>query len=196
MAPTDSSKPKKKKQPAKKEKIFHPESRKAGQLARTALRKHKLVDAATKRSRKNFALVDKFTFFFHSIPPDADYLPLDELHVLISDVWLARHDTELQTEKAQRRPGRPASMREGQLELIKQSELEEYRTGIEVVDLTHPVNVTLFRRWDEKDAAFLDLLRYIRISSTTPEKFVVSRPGRHSTLKEVQKQDDGTMDTS
>lgn len=50
-------KPKSKaKQPAKKEKIFHPESRKAGQLARTQLRKAKLADADTKRHRKNSAL--------------------------------------------------------------------------------------------------------------------------------------------
>jgi len=50
----DATKPKKK--PAKREKIFHPESRKAGQLARVQLRKQKLVNAAAKRTRKNGSL--------------------------------------------------------------------------------------------------------------------------------------------
>jgi len=136
---------------------------------------------------------------------------MDDLHALIEDVWIARHDDELQAERAQRRKGRPPSIREGQLELIKNTELEEYRTGIgappatsappshhlhaaEVPDLTHRANVTLFRRWDGKDPAFLDLLRYIRISSATPDKIMVSRPGRHSTL--IEKKDEGPMDTS
>ena len=37
----------------KKEKIFHPNSRKAGQLTRTQLRKNKLADQASKRSKKH-----------------------------------------------------------------------------------------------------------------------------------------------
>jgi hypothetical protein len=44
MAPT-----KKPQKAAKKEKVFHPESRKAGQLARKQLRKSKLAGQASKR---------------------------------------------------------------------------------------------------------------------------------------------------
>jgi translation machinery-associated protein 16 len=36
----------------KKEKVFHPESRKAGQLARAALRKSKITEAASNRAKK------------------------------------------------------------------------------------------------------------------------------------------------
>ena len=46
MAPT-----KKPQKAAKKEKIFHPESRKAGQLARKQLRKSKLAGQASKRGK-------------------------------------------------------------------------------------------------------------------------------------------------
>jgi translation machinery-associated protein 16 len=46
MAPT-----KKPQKVAKKEKIFHPESRKAGQLARKQLRKSKLAGQASKRGK-------------------------------------------------------------------------------------------------------------------------------------------------
>jgi len=63
---------------------------------------------------------------------------MDDLHALIEDVWIARHDDELQAERAQRRKGRPPSIREGQLELIKNTELEEYRTGIGAPPLPQP----------------------------------------------------------
>jgi hypothetical protein len=50
MAPT-----KKPQKNAKKEKIFHPESRKAEQLARKQLRKSKLVQQASKRAKLHSA---------------------------------------------------------------------------------------------------------------------------------------------
>ena len=49
MAPSSTAK-------AKKEKVFHPASRKAGQLARNALRKGKLGNLSTKRSQKHHTL--------------------------------------------------------------------------------------------------------------------------------------------
>ena len=52
----------------------------------------------------------------------------------------------------------------------------------EVPDLTHEINVELFRGWDQKEGGYLQMLRYIRISSTDPEKIVVSRPGHHPRL--------------
>lgn len=64
----------------------------------------------------------------------------------------------------------------------------------EVPDLTHPANVAVFRRWDEMEAAYIDLLRFLRISSEKPDLLVVSRPGKHASLK--QKADDSVMDTS
>ncbi|EJD43741.1 hypothetical protein AURDEDRAFT_145306 [Auricularia subglabra TFB-10046 SS5] len=189
-----AAKPKSKGKPSlKKEKIFHPESRKAGQLARTALRKAKLADAQTKRTRKNAATVDKFTFFFHAIPPEAECMSLPELHALVRDVWLTRHDEELEQERAARRKGRPQSARELALEQTKQLEAEEYRTGIEVPDLTHPTNVALFRRWDASEAAYIDLLRFVRINSERLDQAVVSRVGKHASLT---KKDDAQMDTS
>jgi translation machinery-associated protein 16 len=40
----------------KKEKVYHPESRKAGQLARNSLRKGKLGNLASKRGKKHNSL--------------------------------------------------------------------------------------------------------------------------------------------
>ena len=58
---------------------------------------------------------------------------------------------------------------------------------LEVPDLTHEINVELFRGWDQKEAGYLQMLRYIRISSTDPEKVIVSRPGQHPRLVSAAK---------
>lgn len=54
---------------------------------------------------------------------------------------------------------------------------------VEVIDLTHPTNVELFRKWDQIEAAYVQQLRFIRISSASPETVVVSRSGQHPLLK-------------
>jgi translation machinery-associated protein 16 len=132
----------------KKEKVFHPESRKAGQLARTQLRKEKLANAASKRARKHSSQglhecsltlaiyaqdhilpVDLYGFFYHAMPPTG-VLSLPELHELVKDMWLTRHDAEIKEEKTQRRPGRPKSTKEVKLEELRLREAEDYRTGI------------------------------------------------------------------
>jgi len=75
----------------------------------------------------------------------------------------------------------------------------------EVPDLTHEINVELFRGWDQKEAGYLQMLRYIRISSTDPENVVVSRHGQHPRLISAAKAvtaetttrgDTETMDTT
>ena len=77
---------------------------------------------------------------------------------------------------------------------------------LEVPDLTHEINVELLRGWDQKEAGYLQMLRYIRISSADPEKVIVSRPGQHPRLisaatvaamtKTIPSGDAETMDTT
>jgi len=136
----------------KKEKLFHPQSRKAGQLVRTHIRKSKLGDLARKRSHKqssqgaggfffpgvsfdisvlelNVAFsVDVLGFFYSALPPEGE-LSLDELHLIVRDIWLQRYDKDLEQERAKRRKGRPKSAKEMQMEELKILEAEEYRTG-------------------------------------------------------------------
>ena len=52
----------------------------------------------------------------------------------------------------------------------------------EILDMTHQANVELFRRWDQKEAAYVQQLRFIRISSSNPETFVLSKIGKHPSL--------------
>lgn len=49
--------------------------------------------------------------------------------------------------------------------------------------MTDAANVKLFRQWDQKSAAFIQQLRFIRISSSNPETFTLSRVGLHPSLK-------------
>ena len=161
-------------------------------------------------SLSSFSLssADFFGFFFHAIPEEhGNVLTLPELHELVADVWLTRHDAELEKERTARRKGRPKSTNERKLEEVKLREAEEYRTGIgekrlfllfgattvadvtlesEVPDLTHPENVALYRTWDQREVAFIQLLRFIRISSTKLDTAIVSKPGRHPSLATQQ----------
>ena len=126
-------------------------------------------------------------------------LTLHELHSLLRDEWLSRRDDELEEARSSRRKGRPKTAKEMKLEEIKLRETEEYRTGFgaflatlddvllnlaraEVPDLTHPDNVDLFRRWDQKELGFVQLLRTIRVFRDEPQISVLSKPGRHHTL--------------
>jgi len=72
--------------------------------------------------------VDVLGFFYTTLPPEGE-LTLDELHLIVRDIWLTRHDKDLEQERAKRRKGRPKSTKEMQIEELKIREAEEYRTG-------------------------------------------------------------------
>lgn len=74
--------------------------------------------------------VNIYSFFFHALPPEGGVLSLDELHYVVRDVWLARHDMEIEAERSARRKGRPKSTKEAKLEELQLREKELYRTGM------------------------------------------------------------------
>ncbi|KAJ6581422.1 translation machinery-associated protein 16, partial [Mycena capillaripes] len=171
----------------KKEKVFHPDSRKAGQLARNALRKGKLGNLRTKRTKKVSSLLELYAFFHAALPPapepdagaDAgadptEVLALPELHA-IARAWVARNDGALAEEQAARRKGRPKSAREVRIEELRLREQETYRTGMELPDLTDAPTLARFRKWDVTSIGYAHLLRFVRISSALPEVLVLSR---------------------
>ncbi len=49
-------------------------------------------------------------------------------------------------------------------------------------DLTDESTVEIFRRWDQKEVAFIQLLRFIRISIADTTMAIVSRPGKHASI--------------
>lgn len=70
---------------------------------------------------------------------------------------------------------------------------------VEVLDLTHPANVALFRQWDQIEFAYIQMLRFIRITNIKPEVVVLSRPGKHLLLQDPSRTpagEDEPMDDS
>lgn len=49
----------------------------------------------------------------------------------------------------------------------------------------------IFRRWDLKELGFIQLLRFIRISSSEPEVAVLSKPGKHFSILESTTNSEG-----
>ncbi len=84
----------------------------------------------------------------------------------------------MQAEQAARRKGRPKSAKENQVEEIKLHDAEEYRTGLDLPDLTDEHNVRLFRQWDGVDVSYLRILRFIRICGEFPDVVHLARIGR------------------
>ncbi|CAK5267574.1 unnamed protein product, partial [Mycena citricolor] len=175
--------PTKAKAPAKKEKVFHPESRKAGQLARTAIRKGKLASLRTKRSKKDATHLTFYAFLKGALPhqriesdsnPESDGLTLAQLHEL-ARTWVSRHDATLAHEQNTRRAGRPKSPLQVRLEEQRLREEEIYRTGMDLPDLTHPPTLSHFRAWDLKSLAGTHLFRFARISSSQPEVLILAK---------------------
>ncbi|KAJ7077823.1 hypothetical protein B0H15DRAFT_954828 [Mycena belliarum] len=162
-----------------KEKVFHPSSRKAGQLARNALRKGKLGNLRTTRKKKAASRLDFYAFVHAELPPppdapDGEVLSLPQLHA-ITQAWIARDDAALAAEQAARRPGRPKSPRESRIEERRIRESEVYRTGMEIPDLTDAPTLARFRKWDVRSIGYAHLLRFVRISSALPDVVVFSR---------------------
>jgi translation machinery-associated protein 16 len=62
--------------------------------------------------------------------PEEGVLSLQDLHHIISDIWLTRFDEDLEKERSARRKGRPKSLKEVKLEQLKLQEAELYRTGM------------------------------------------------------------------
>ena len=56
------------------------------------------------------------------------------------------------------------------------------RRPVEVPDVTHSENVALFRRLDQADYAFTQILRFVRIASADPDLCIVARLGKHPSL--------------
>ena len=74
--------------------------------------------------RSNFSPVNIFKFFYHCLPPEnIPCLELSELHAVIRDIWLKRYDDELAEEIKSRRPGRPKSVKEQNIEELKLREV-------------------------------------------------------------------------
>ncbi|GAA5883599.1 hypothetical protein JCM3774_002106 [Rhodotorula dairenensis] len=130
----------------------HPNSRRAKQLQRVVLRATKLEHEAKVRRSNEVDRVDRHLFFVHALPAEASSLSLAELHQLVEQ-YLDRNQPEaidLQRDRESRgswRKGEGKGKREVEIEKTREHELQEYKTGFVVPDLTVAENVTICRQW-------------------------------------------------
>ena len=78
--------------------------------------------------------------------------------------FIGRDDEELESLKAQRRPGRPPSSQEDRLRHRKEDEQREYRSGFWVPELRDEQSRLKLERWNGEWAA-LNTLKFVRIDS-------------------------------
>ncbi|CAO1627889.1 unnamed protein product [Parajaminaea phylloscopi] len=188
----------------RKDQPTHPNSRRARQLERVALRDVKLSQKKSARGKTVSSKTDRLSALILMIPDELDRLEdLDALHHFISDSFLARRDGELQDLQSERRPGRPPSKQEHDLKESIAAERREYMENMEIPDLLNPTNVRLLREWDG-DAQALGLYRMVRISGTQRDQYVQTQVGLHKDLAladeaaatdKVAQQEDASMQT-
>ncbi|KAE8214922.1 hypothetical protein CF327_g1761 [Tilletia walkeri] len=167
----------------RKNEPMHPDSRRAAQLTRAAVRVAKLRTQKTSRKIHNTNKVDRISTFILLLPDDTDRLQdLPAIHHWIQEFWLPRHEDELADLKAARRAGRPPLKEEIALSHRIEAERAEYQAGLELPDLTSPVNVRLLREW-KGDPQGLNAFRFVRISGKFPEQFTLVQEGIHPDLK-------------
>lgn len=76
------------------------------------------------------SIADRFGFWFYALPPDVKALTLPEMHGMVAELWLKRHNEAILGEESARRKGRPPSKREIELKALKIQDEQEYWTGI------------------------------------------------------------------
>ncbi|ORX58187.1 hypothetical protein DM01DRAFT_1302217 [Hesseltinella vesiculosa] len=143
----------------KKRENLHPYSRKAQQLARIVMRKDKI---GSKVNSKKDNIANRWLWFRYSLDDGVAYTDEKGMHELVQ-LYLKRHDDELAELRAQRqKTKRPKSQREHLLEATLTSEKDEYRSGMDLPDMTIRKSLEVLRQWDG-DSNGMDKIRTIRL---------------------------------
>jgi hypothetical protein len=64
------------------------------------------------------------------MPTNVPVISLAQLHKIVTDIWLKRHDEDLRVERESRRAGRPRSAKEDKLLELQLQDREEFRSGL------------------------------------------------------------------
>ncbi|WFD35981.1 translation machinery-associated protein 16 [Malassezia cuniculi] len=144
----------------KKKGPAHPNSRRAHQMARIALRQNKINASKDVRDKARNARVDRIMTFILLLPEEKSHLPdLYSLHDFVRTFYLPRYDDDLAELEKEQRPGRPPSRQLTELRDRISAEAREYNEGMEVPDLCNATNVELLRAW-QGDPQALHLFRF------------------------------------
>ncbi|RKP11222.1 translation machinery-associated protein 16 [Piptocephalis cylindrospora] len=142
----------------------HPFSRKANQMNRVFLRSEKLQKAKSARLGHMEETVQRFLAFRDALSPETITMTREEMRQVL-ETYVSRYDEEMFQLEADRRPGRPKTGRETELELLRLRETESYASGLDVPNLTSPSMVKILRGWDG-DHNSITRFRTIRLSAS------------------------------
>ncbi|KAF8816333.1 hypothetical protein BYT27DRAFT_7238006 [Phlegmacium glaucopus] len=97
--------------------------------------------------------LDLYGFLFCATPEEG-VLSLQDLHLIVNDIWLTRFDEDLEKIRSARRKSRPKSSEEIKLDFKKPSRIVQ--------------------AWDKKELAFMQRIRFIRISEPEVRETIIS----------------------
>ncbi|KAI7906230.1 uncharacterized protein BX663DRAFT_558765 [Cokeromyces recurvatus] len=126
---------------------IHPYSRKAHQLSRVYQRREKL--AQQEKKKQNNPIGERWLWFREAFGEEKSAATKAEMHQLI-ELYLQRHDEEIEHLEQERHRGhkKPKSSRQELLESIRDSEKNEYISGMELPDMTNGKLLKLLREWN------------------------------------------------
>lgn len=131
--------------------VVHPKGRKFSKLNKASLREVKLDKKKMQHLEKREHELQRLLFFQEAaenrVNDTTKRFTFDQVKLFI-EAYLSRFDEELETLRAQRRPGRPASKRQDLLEMQLERDQNEYKSGFKVPDLSDPSNVEHLIKWN------------------------------------------------
>ncbi|KAJ2957423.1 hypothetical protein NQZ79_g6844 [Umbelopsis isabellina] len=164
---------------------MHPSSRKAFQLTRVVMRNDRLEQRARSKETVGNPKIDRYLWFKFALDDTLPCATTEELHSLIQ-MYLCRHDEELENLQALRKGSRPKTSRQDILEALIKKEKDEYEKGfvadatilcaLELPDLQNPKNVKILRSWDgdKNSMARIKTKTVVDPDANTPSKSVNS----------------------
>lgn len=157
---------------AKSTAAMHIKGRKFKQLNRATLRDQRIT---TKKQKSLEQKENELAFLFFVqklINDDEDFktyktFTLKDIQAFI-ELFVSRYDDELKQLKKDRRPGRPQTTRQLNLEEVVKHENQVYDTGYRAPDLTTRETVEFLRLWNGTTGG-TTVMKFVYVSRTTTE---------------------------
>lgn len=142
---------------------LHENSRDAQRLRKAGARDDRVARLNAVREKTNRLWIERVKFFQANLPETLHPLEADHIQNLVKD-YLARGDEEIETLKAERRAGRPASTRQMILEQQRKLEEAEYESGFWMPNLQDEETLTKLDAWMGNWVG-LGVMRFVRVCS-------------------------------
>lgn len=148
---------------------MHVKGRKFKQLNRATLRDQKITLKKMKHQEQKDRELYGIQFMKDSVNENSDQevFLLEQMKSFI-EAYISRNDEELKELKDQRRPGRPATSRQLQLEVAINDEKQVYLTGFRIPDLSNKETVERLKLWNGTNGG-TTVLKFIHVSKNMNE---------------------------